>query len=368
MPKIFEIFSYPIEDDSAAATENRRQAKCAFMKRDCDGGGNRYLSDVDLSNKPELKTFFRNRDKVRAGVCSIKLGERGVPWIVCPRRLLALNRTEGEDVNHQAASERRFLGLMAYEPGTRLGVWSEVKLAYRGDVDGIRKHFNYTFDYVLVPVGLVSATVLEETLGLPFRRIRPRLIKNGYALSMRDNQEYVEDFPVGAPTIVEIMTSSTSGGNKKYRSTIPMAFEDVILDKQHNAPSINFRQVWARMVSQLIVKSEVGLSWGGKCIWLLQDVLIDYICESTALNIRRFLSANTSEVNMLSFSYGREYENGRGVIQLAAENLFAGPMAPPGARGVGQTFQDMVRAPIRPPLSRLWSLLSSKRRSNILVV
>ena len=368
MPKIFEIFSYPIEDDSPEATENRRQAKCAFMQRDCDGGGNRYLSDVDLSNKPRLRALFRNRDKVRAGVCSIKLGERGVPWIVCPRRLMALNRTEAGAINHQRASERRLLGLMGYQPGTRLGVWSEVKLAYRGDVDGIRKHFNYTFDYVLVPVGRISAATLEKTLGQPFKKIRPRLIKNGYALSMRDDQEHVEDFPVGVPSIVEIMTSSTSGGNKKYRSTIPMAFEDVMLGKEHSAPGINFRQVWARMVSQLIVKSEVGLSWGGKCLWLLQDVLIDYICESTALNIRRFLNANTSDVNMLSFSYRRGHENARGVIELAADNLFSGPMAPPEARRAGQTFQDMVRAPIRPPLSRLWSLLSSKRRSNVLTV
>lgn len=94
MPQIFEIFSYPIEDTSAEATENRRQARCAFMRRDCDGGGNRYLSDVDLANKPELRAFFRTRQKVRAGICSIKLTENGAPWIVCPRRLLALNRTQ----------------------------------------------------------------------------------------------------------------------------------------------------------------------------------------------------------------------------------------------------------------------------------
>lgn len=121
------------------------------------------------------------------------------------------------------------------------------------------------------------------------------------------------------------------------------------------------------MVSQLIVKSEVGLSWGGRCIWLLQDVLIDYICESTALDIRRFLSKNTSEVNMLSFSYGN-LDRGPGVIELSANQLFSGPMAPPQPRGAGQTFQDMVRAPIRPPLTRLLSLLSSKRRSNLITV
>jgi hypothetical protein len=50
----------------------------------------------------------------------------------------------------------------------------------------------------------------------------------GYALAKRGIQEYVEDFPKGPPTVVEIMTCSTSGGNKDKRTTIPMAFEDAI--------------------------------------------------------------------------------------------------------------------------------------------
>lgn len=113
---------------------------------------------------------------------------------------------------------------MNYERGTRLGVWSEVKLTYREDIDGARKRFDYTFDYILVPVGRISAIDLEAQLGQPFRILRPRLVRNGYVLAVRDEQEYVEDFPIGPPTIIEIMTSSTSGGNKKYRTTIPMAF------------------------------------------------------------------------------------------------------------------------------------------------
>ena len=79
-----------------------------------------------------------------------------------------------------------------------------------------------------------------------------------------------------------------------------------MLGKEHKAPGINYRQVWARMVSQLIVKSEVGLHWGGKTIWLVQDVLVNYICSSTALDIKRFLAEHTGEVNMLSFRFGAE--------------------------------------------------------------
>jgi hypothetical protein len=48
------------------------------------------------------------------------------------------------------------------------------------------------------------------------------------------------------------------------------------------------------MVSQLIVKSEVGIGWGGKTFWILQDALIKYISESTNLNVREFLTEKTS--------------------------------------------------------------------------
>lgn len=368
MPKIFEIFSYPIADDSEAAQTNRQNARCAFMRRDCDGGGNRYLSDVDLNNKPELARLFPGRERVRAGVCSIKLTTEGAPWIVCPRRLLALNRSANGARSYQERSERRVIGFTGLLPGTRVGVWSEVKVKYKQDLAGERKRFDYTFDYVLVPVGRISGPELEEMLGQPFKRIRPRLIKNGYTLSVRNEVPHVEDFPIGNPVIIEIMTSSTSGGNKRKRTTIPMAFEDAMLGHQHNAPGINFRQVWARMVSQLIVKSETAIGWGGTCIWLVQDLLINYICESTALDIRRFLNQNTSEVNMLGFSYGNAYQRGGGVIELAADELFSGPMSPPGANRDARSFQDMVRAPIRPPRARLLSVLSSKRRTNLLTV
>src|SRR2546422_461823 len=100
MPKIFEIFSYPVEDQSAEAQQARQTARCSFMAQDCDGGGNRYLSDVDLTRNADLRRLFPGRDKVRAGVCSIRLTADGAPWIVCPRRLLALNRQRNAAETH----------------------------------------------------------------------------------------------------------------------------------------------------------------------------------------------------------------------------------------------------------------------------
>jgi hypothetical protein len=186
-------------------------------------------------------------------------------------------------------------------------------------VDGRQIRFDYTFDYLLMPV---------ESSGRPY----------------------------GYPTIVEIMTSSTSGGNKRKRTTISAAFEDAILREPHTGPGINYRQVWARMVSQLIVKSEVAIAWGGKTIWALQDRLVDYISTSTALNIKSFLSRHTDEVNILAFSHrdsliadGNPRKGGRA-------SLYAGP--------IGQSdepeFRDIVRTPVCPPKSALLRLLERR--------
>ena len=98
--------------------------------------------------------------------------------------------------------------------------------------------------------------------------LQKNLRDSGHTFAQRNGEIYIEDFPVGNPVIVEVMTSSTSGGNKKKRSCIPQAFEDCMLGKSHLAPSINYRQVWARMASQLIVKSQAAMAWNGKTIWV----------------------------------------------------------------------------------------------------
>jgi hypothetical protein len=146
---------------------------------------------------------------------------------------------------------------------------------------------------------------------------------------MRNSEYWIDDFPTDPLIIIEVMTSSTSGGDKKKRTQIAMACEDAILHGMaHNAPGINYRQVWARMVSQLIVNSQVALAWGGKTIWLVQDVLADYISKSTALCLPEYLTDRLDEVNILSTSYGNAItEKTNGVIELKETRLFAGPIA-----------------------------------------
>jgi hypothetical protein len=367
MPTIFEIFSYPITYNSAAAVAARSSAHCSFMNAECDGGGNRDLSTVDLSKNEDLAAYFPGKNHVCAGVCSIQMKHDASPWIVCPRRLLALNREANESLV-QRQSEKRVVKLLDYPAGERLGIWSEVRIIYKGESAGNHKHFNYAFDYVVMPVRRFTDQELETFTGKKWNLLKKELTRAGFVLSFRDGRECVEDFPAGVPSIIEIMTSSTSGGNKKKRSAIPMAFEDAILGRSHAAPGINFRQVWARMVSQLIVKSEVGIGWGGKTLWLVQDLLLDYMSQSTALRLKEFVSEHTSEVNLLSFSYGDEFKKANGVIELSADVLYAGPISQDSSpTEKTHSFQDILKAPILPPIQHLVNVLR-KRKMTIVVI
>lgn len=362
MPKIFEVFGYRLDDTSLEAQECRKKALCPFMEAPCDGGGNRYLSHVHLSTNNALQRIFHGMSVVPSGVCSLQLKPDASPWIVCPHRILVLARNNIGQRRHQEFAESLLLQHAGYPSGTVLGVWPELKMKFVEK----RKSFDYTFDYILMPLGRASSSDVETATKRGWGEVRPMIEVSGYSLAKRGLTYYVDDFPVGAPTIVEIMTSSTSGGNKDKRTTIPMAFEDVMLGKTHEAPGINYRQVWARMVSQLIVKSEVGIGWGGKTFWVLQDVLVDYISSSTGLDVYRFLAAHPSEVNILSLSYGNTHKNQGGIIELNEGKLFAGPIRPQGSNQ--PSFQDMVRAPICPSITRLLDLLMRRAPSNRIAV
>lgn len=363
MSKIFELFGYPIEDHSPEAIEARRNIRCPFMGADCDGGGNRHLSNVSLKQNAELALFFQKRDSVPSGVCSLQLQDDKPPWIVCPRRLFFLAKSRSGQRVTPRFSEQVLLKLTGYPSGAKIGVWPELRVTYKKN----KKAFLYTFDYILMPLMQLDQYQIERATETEWATLRNFITASGYAVIQRDEIEYVEDFPSGSPAIVEVMTSSTSGGNKAERTTVPMAFEDAILRGVHHGPGINYRQVWARMMSQLIVKSEVGIAWGGKTIWVLQDMLVDYISSSTALDLRHFLSEKTDEVNILSFSYGNNYRKAiAGLVELAHGELFAGPIS--NDRSGKPSFQDMVRVPVVPPKSVLIRALLNRLPSGVIMV
>lgn len=369
MPQIYELLGYPVSDQSEKVTESRRRAFCPFMNSTCDGGGNRFMSEISLKEHPELQSFFPSLDRIPSGVCSIQLSKGTSPWIICPRRLLYMGN-KAYTATLKGTTQKILFSKCDFPFNSRIGIWAEAKVKYIGEnANEDNASFDYTFDYVLCQLGRVKLKDGAILAGMEENELKRKLIAAGHTLGLVNGDVTVEDFPIGAPYIIEVMTSSTSGGNKRNRSCIPQAFEDCVLGKSHMAPGINYRQVWARMASQMIVKSQAALAWGGYTIWILQDLLADYISSSTALDLKQFIAKNLSEVNILSFSYSDKfkYPEEEKTIELSNSTLMSGPIRPHMDNDmVPPSFQDIVLASVCPPKSILVAALCKKTLSNIL--
>ena len=227
----------------------------------CDGGGNRDMMRWPADRQP-LAPFFSSTVSTHSGgfipcgVCSVRLSETN--WAVCPRRLLSFDSSAPS--KQQRSLRNRVLQLGGFGLGDTVRVWSEISLRDRTGL-------NYRLDYVL----------------------------------------RAEHRP---PVIVEVMTASTSGGNKSKRTDMQSAFCDAVLyangvlPERGLSPGVNTRQVWARMASQMVVKSEVANQWGGRTIWVVQDTLMDYIGRQTGLRLDELYSPDwePGEVNVVSAS------------------------------------------------------------------
>lgn len=329
------------------------------------------MSEILLAEHPELQSYFPSRDRVPSGICSIQLSPDSPPWIICPRRLLYMGNRTGEKIQKGMPLHALFTKCN-FSANERVGVWAETKVKYsEKSVANGSVSFDYTFDYVLCRLGRVSLRSASVQTGISENELKRKLSLTGHTFTCVDGELTVEDFPVGTPFIVEVMTSSTSGGNKRIRSCIPQAFEDCVLGKSHIAPGINYRQVWARMVSQMIVKSQAAIAWGGRTIWIFQDLLADYISTTTALNLKRFVATALSEVNILSFSHpgGFNLPKDGEIIRLVDPVLFAGPIRPHADKSdISPSFQDIVLASVCPPKSALFAALCNNPLSNILLL
>ena len=307
--QIFELYGYPIDSWNKSAMDNLRICRCPFMNAECDGGGNRFSSSIALNNKHSLNRFFKNKTLIQAGVCSLQLKPNEQPWIVCPRRLL--NYRTGIDNGLQSHIKRELIHKANLQKGITYLVWSEVKLkcaVQNGNNVGL---FDYTFDYIITGQERKKISEIAKIIDKSPKQTLAMLTEIGFTTCHKGGEAYCENYPTYPLVIVEVMTSSTSGGNKKNRTQIAQCFEDTIL-KLNGAnispmgPGINYRQVWARMVSQLLVKSQIGKAWGGSTFWILQDLLVDYISSTTALNFLDFLAHKQNEVNIITGGYGNE--------------------------------------------------------------
>jgi hypothetical protein len=362
MSKIFELYGYRLACWNEAAENNLKRVWCPFMDGECDGGGNRYLSAINIKSNAKLRAKIKGKDVIQAGVCALQIHENEQPWIVCPRRLLSLKN--GNLSEYQSHIRKNLSVYSELDKTKTYKAWPEVKIKMEVSTDDDEmKSFDYTFDYVISATERKKIADIASLFSFPPEIIKKTAEKNGYTVAYRNAEYWVDDFPADPLVIIEVMTSSTSGGDKRKRTQIAMACEDAILNgMEHNAPGINYRQVWARMVSQLIVKSQVALAWNGKTIWLVQDVLADYISKSTALALPEYLSEKLDEVNILAVSYGDAIKGKTaGVIELKETQLFSGAISSSGHAEKSEGFIDIVKVGAPPPKTYIWKSLFNKK-------
>lgn len=340
------------------------QACCPFSGSECDGGGNRYSSALHMREHRELARCFPGKTRVQAGVCSLMVG--GTPWVVCPRRLLTMH---GAGTPLQSSVVDGLVRYGGLSKCTEYRTWSEVKISVHDREAKRTKSFDYTFDYIVAGRCRKSIPEISSLVGMTERMCIRLAEDNRFTLARRDGTLWVEDYPSLPLLIVEVMSSSTSGGNKAKRTRIGMAFKDALLrGADHQGPGINYRQVWARMVSQLLVKSQVGVEWGGKTIWIMQDVLADYISSTTALDIGDYEADRADEVNVITVGYGDASlaEEGSGILPLGHLRFFSGPIAAATRGTKPGGFVDIVKAGFVPPVELLWKALFRKKSCGVL--
>ncbi|MCY4339940.1 MAG: hypothetical protein OXE48_00990 [Gammaproteobacteria bacterium] len=297
-----------------------RRAQCPFSQRICDGGGNRDMMRIPANDEtlgPLLHPSIGGKTGgfLPCGVCTVRSTATGQMWAVCPRRLFSFGGADAFGRHRKLAT--KVLMLAGFLPGEQVRIWSEITLKERGPKGS---SFDYRLDYV------VRGTS-----------------------------------PQSPPIIIEVMTCSTSGGNRAKGTDMKMAFRRAVLaafklrDGPPESPGVNIRQVWARMASQLIAKSEAALAWGGKTIWIVQDLLADYMRTRTALPLDRLRSPDwqASEVNLV-------------VSDLQdAFDLYSGPIRPSGADR--HCWMEILGAPHVPALESLERKLASNESAVLTV-
>jgi hypothetical protein len=278
MAKIAELFGWRV--DQLAHDEphmNWLNCHCPFTGKTCDVSANRGDRAYFDPNGPaitdedrEIYNRLYSSARTPLGICTVSTKRRyeaeAKPWIICPKRMMELHTTPPIILPEVKA-------LIPIRQGADVRCWWEFKFASSDDSEDNEvagRFFEFTFDYILMEV--------EKTQGE-----HPRLI--------------------GPPYILEIMTSSTRGGGlTEHMADVLALREQRSLRGVVKSPyTPNYRQVFGRMASQLFAKSEAAASWGGKTIWILQDVLLEYIQQTTAFKPEPFVGREEGNVNMVVY-------------------------------------------------------------------
>jgi len=250
--RIAELYGLSPDVFADAATRLAGIRLCPFRKTVCDVSSNRNrVANLDFNYRgvrddaSAIRKAY-GKDPLPLGVCSCWVRRQNEsaehPWILCPKRLLALEPPRPvipKEVRH----------LIEIKNGREVGVWRELKFRRRENDTPSGRFFEYTFDFLLMELNSSGA-------------------------------------PVGVPYIVEVMTSSTRGGGlSEHMADVlvgrPQRHLGKVVDSIYTP---NYRQVFERMLGQFVAKSEIAQHWGGRTVWVFQNVLLDYIEQTTAFS------------------------------------------------------------------------------------
>ena len=337
MSQIYDLFGYPANVKTQTVEASRKMRRCPFADSVCDGGGNRSQTKITLKDGEPLRAYFdASINEVIPGICSVTA--TGATWVVCPRRLLAF-RYDGNSlpiVNQSLQDyERDLLTGIGLPQGIELGVWSEVYLKLKDD----ESDTNYHFDYIVAPLVTQSRSDFAQAHFTDDERLSELITAartGGYFGKREKSPEEIKLLlpDLSAPVILEVMTASTSGSDTKNNTDIRSAFRNALLTDKHDAPGINKRQVWGRMVTQLFAKTALAQAWGGQSVWIVQDELLQNIELTTRLDTATVHDDEQNAIRLAVMHYATPSTNGeeramafRNVIRGDAGLDFAGANA-----------------------------------------
>ncbi len=107
------------------------------------------------------------------------------------------------------------------------------------------------------------------------------------------------------------------------------------------------------MLGQFFAKSEIAEAWAGRAIWLIQDVLLDYIKQTTAFSPRSFENVEEGNVFMLVY---RMVDQGDKYV-LSFDHLLRGYSRPKDTEQ--PNFTGMLGLGFAPPVEELYATLQS---------
>lgn len=107
------------------------------------------------------------------------------------------------------------------------------------------------------------------------------------------------------------------------------------------------------MLGQLFTKSEIAKSWGGVAVWLVQDVLVDYIARTTSFKPADFRGRKQGEVVML---VGEMVDAGER-FEVKFPQVLRGPGRPTG--GAEPDFTSMLGLGHVPDVATLYPRLGA---------